>query len=240
MYIKFVKLKFTSKLLTNWKTDAIIQAPLKEAKRTTKEGDSIVTLGEILSVSRGLHLLGGERSSDNLKNEGISKAKILTFSDIYEYNYKEENTIKPEGEIIFRNGKKEIRKRTEVFVNLNKRYKNSRPQRFDILLNLKASLFCPRLVYWKDENCKMDYIYSNDTIFLRKSTDMVDPRFIFYIMNTSKVKEYLNVESDKNKPKRISCSIIENIKIELPDIDTQRKIINEINKNETKIENLIG
>lgn len=175
-----------------------------------------------------------------MQNEGISRAKILTFSDIKEYNYKEENTIRPEGERVYKNGKISTRERTEVFVNLNKRYKNSKPQRYDVILPLKSSVFNPRMIFWEDENSIMDLIYSNDVIFLRKNTDRIDPRFIFYIMNTSKVKEYLNIEADRNTPRRISVSMIEKIMIDLPDVKTQKEIIEKMIQNEINIENMIG
>ena len=186
-------------------------------------------------------MIQGERSSDNLKNEGVSKAKILTFSDVKEYNYKGENTIRPEGERIYKNGKVSTRERTEVFVNLNKRYKNSRPQQYDVILALKSSAYCPRLIFFEDENSKMDMIYSNDVVFLRAiNNEKIDPRFIFFIMNSTKIKEYLNVESEKNNPKRISCSMIEKIKIDLPPVEKQREIVENMIQNEINIDNLIG
>ena len=217
-----------------------ITIPQREAKRTTKKGGYIIiVLGEVLSASRGLHLLTGEKSADNLKNEGISRAKILTFSDVYEYHYKNENTIRPDGERVYKNGKKSTREKTEVFVNLTKRYKNSVPQRYDTILQLKANSYSPKLVYWEDENKIMEYIYSNDIIFLRKNSDRIEPLFIYYIMNSAKVKEYLNAESERQTPKRLKCSIIKDIKVDLPDVKTQREILKKLIKDEESIENLI-
>lgn len=150
------------------------------------------------------------------------------------------NTIRPDGERVLKNGKEVKRERTEVFVNLSRRYKNAKPQRFDVILPLKASVYCPRMIYWEDENMTVDCIYANDIVFLRRNTERIEPKFIFYIMNSTKVREYLNAESEKQNPKRISCSMIEEIKLELPDVNTQREIIRKVSENELNIENLIG
>ena len=109
-----------------------------------------------------------------------------------------------------------------------------------MILALKASTYSPRLIFWEDENSKMDLIYSNDVVFLRKNTDKIDPRFIFYIMNTSKVKEYLNAKADRNTPRRISCTKIEERNIDLPTVEKQKEIIEKMAQNEINIDNLIG
>lgn len=182
----------------------------------------------------------GERNSDNLKNEGITKAKILSYSDLYDFNYRYQNTIKPEEKKIYKNGKQIIKERSEVYINLYKRYKHSRPQRFDVVLPLKSSIFIPRMVYWENENDDPHLIYSNDTIWLRRETSRILPDFIFIIMNSVKVRKLLDNEAEKNTPRRISCGMIEKIMIDLPSVEQQREIIKIISKNNLDIEKLIG
>ena len=189
----------------------------------TKEEIMVEVLGNLLSVSRGLHIQNEEKDSSNLKNDNISPAYLLTYDDIKHYSYNLSNTLDVK-----------VDKKTEVYVNLDKRYKNSIPKNFDIVIPQRSYYFEPRLLYFKGKQ-EHKYIYSNDVIFLRSISDKIDIRYIFHLLNTQKVRNIINNVEDK-KSRRIR---IENIKFDLPDIRTQRKIVTQLEKTQMKFEDLI-
>lgn len=189
----------------------------------TKEEFMVEVLGNLLSVGRGLHIQPEEKDSSNLKNDNISRAYLLNYDDIKNYSYYLSNMLDVK-----------IDKKTEVYVNLDKRYKNSIPKNFDIVIPQRSYYFEPRLLYFKGKQ-EHKYIYSNDVIFLRSISDKIDIRYIFHLLNTQKVRNIINNVEDK-KSRRIR---IENIKFDLPDIRTQRKIVTQLEKTQMKFEDLI-
>ena len=189
----------------------------------TKEEFMVEVLGNLLSVGRGLHIQPEEKDSSNLKNDNISRAYLLNYDDIKNYSYYLSNMLDVK-----------VDKKTEVYVNLDKRYKNSIPKNFDIVIPQRSYYFEPRLLYFKGKQ-KHKYIYSNDVIFLRSISEKIDIRYIFHLLNTQKVRNIINNVEDK-KSRRIR---IENIKFDLPDIRTQRKIVTQLEKTQMKFEDLI-
>lgn len=189
----------------------------------TKEEFMVEVLGNLLSVGRGLHIQPEEKDSSNLKNDNISRAYLLNYDDIKNYSYYLSNMLDVK-----------VDKKTEVYVNLDKRYKNSMPKNFDIVIPQRSYYFEPRLLYFKGKQ-EHKYIYSNDVIFLRSISDKIDIRYIFHLLNTQKVRNIINNVEDK-KSRRIR---IENIKFDLPDIRTQRKIVTQLEKTQMKFEDLI-
>lgn len=189
----------------------------------TKEEFMVEVLGNLLSVGRGLHIQPEEKDSSNLKNDNISRAYLLNYDDIKNYSYYLSNMLDVK-----------VDKKTEVYVNLDKRYKNSIPKNFDIVIPQRSCYFEPRLLYFKGKQ-EHKYIYSNDVIFLRSISDKIDIRYIFHLLNTQKVRNIINNVEDK-KSRRIR---IENIKFDLPDIRTQRKIVTQLEKTQMKFEDLI-
>ena len=189
----------------------------------TKEEIMVEVLGNLLSVGRGLHIQTEEKNSSNLKNDNISRAYLLNYDDIKNYSYYLSNMLDVK-----------VDKKTEVYVNLDKRYKNSIPKNFDIVIPQRSYYFEPRLLYFKGKQ-EHKYIYSNDVIFLRSISDKIDIRYIFHLLNTQKVRNIINNVEDK-KSRRIR---IENIKFDLPDIRTQRKIVTQLEKTQMKFEDLI-
>lgn len=189
----------------------------------TKEEFMVEVLGNLLSVGRGLHIQPEEKDSSNLKNDNISRAYLLNYDDIKNYSYYLSNMLDVK-----------VDKKTEVYVNLDKRYKNSIPKNFDIVIPQRSYYFEPRLLYFKGKQ-EHKYIYSNDVIFLRSISDKIDIRYIFHLLNTQKVRNIINNVEDK-KSRRIR---IENIKFDLPDIRTQRKIVTQLEKTQMKFEDLI-
>lgn len=183
----------------------------------------VEVLGNLLSVGRGLHIQPEEKDSSNLKNDNSSRAYLLNYDDIKNYSYYLSNMLDVK-----------IDKKTEVYVNLDKRYKNSIPKNFDIVIPQRSYYFEPRLLYFKGKQ-EHKYIYSNDVIFLRSISDKIDIRYIFHLLNTQKVRNIINNVEDK-KSRRIR---IENIKFDLPDIRTQRKIVTQLEKTQMKFEDLI-
>ena len=89
----------------------------------TKEEFMVEVLGNLLSVGRGLHIQPEEKDSSNLKNDNISRAYLLNYDDIKNYSYYLSNMLDVK-----------VDKKTEVYVNLDKRYKNSIPKNFDIVI----------------------------------------------------------------------------------------------------------
>lgn len=189
----------------------------------TKEEFMVEVLGNLLSVGRGLHIQPEEKDSSNLKNDNISRAYLLNYDDIKNYSYYLSNMLDVK-----------VDKKTEVYVNLDKRYKNSIPKNFDIVIPQRSYYFEPRLLYFKGKQ-EHKYIYSNDVIFLRSISDKIDIRYIFHLLNTQKVRNIINNVED-NKSRRIR---IENIKFDLPNIRTQRKIVTQLEKTQMKFEDLI-
>ena len=180
-------------------------------------------LGNILAVSRGLHISKDEKNPINLQNENISKAYILNYDDVQDYIYNAKSTLNLK-----------LDKKTEVYVNLDKRYKNSIPQNFDIVIPQRSFYFKPRLICF-DENVKFNYVYSNDVIFIRSISDKIDINFAMYLLRTQKVRDVINNPLEK-RSRRIT---LENLRIELPDIKTQRKITKDIQRAQMTFEGLI-
>ena len=190
----------------------------------TKEEIMVEVLGNLLSVGRGLHIQPEEKDSSNLKNDNISQAYLLNYDDIKNYSYNLSNTLEVKAE-----------RKKEVYVNLEKRYKNQIPRNFDIVMPQRSFYFEARLLYFEGKQ-EHNYIYSNDTLYLRNiSPDKVDIRYILHLLKTQKVRDIINNVDDKRSRR---CRI-ENIKIDLPDINTQRKIVTQLEKLQMKFEDLI-
>ena len=58
-------------------------------------------------------------------------------------------------------------------------------------------------------------------------------------MNTQKIRDKINNSTKNQNPKKLLCSTIENIVIDLPPLSEQEKIVQELEKNKRKLENLI-
>lgn len=188
-----------------------------------------IKISEVMSVNRGLHILKGERNKENLKNIGISKAFVLNYVDVAEYDFKNTDTI---DDNIKEN-------KQEIFVNLSKKFKNTRIQREDIILKLRANEYEAKLIYWSNRDREMNFVYSNDLIFMQKISEQIEPKFIFYLMKTNKIKKILKDKASENNSNKIRCVDVENIEIELLSIKEQLEIINQIEKCQNDLENLI-
>lgn len=185
-------------------------------------------LGNLLRVSRGLHILEEEKNIKNLENKDVSKAYTLTYNDFLDYTYSQKDTLNIQYD-----------KKSEVFVNLNKRYKNSRVQNYDIVLSRRSLYNRPRLVY-KEDILEHNLIYDNSSIFIRVNSDnKIDVKFAFYVMNTQRVKDIINATIANQASKKIACSTIESVAIDLPSLEVQKKMVEKLEEYNSKLEKLI-
>lgn len=184
-------------------------------------------LGNLLKVSRGLHILEEEKNIKNLENKDVSKAYALTYNDFLDYTYSQKDTLNIQYD-----------KKSEIFVNLNKRYKNSRVQNYDIVLSQQSFYNRPRLVY-KEDILEHNLIYDNSIIFIRLNSDKINIKFAFYVMNTQRVKDIINATTVGQASKKITCSTIKNIEMELPSLEVQKKTVEKLEEYNSKLEKLI-
>ena len=181
-------------------------------------------LKEVLSVSRGLHVLKPEKNEDNLKNSNINIASILNFDDIKDYACNSDNTINYEKE------------KKKAFINLKTRYRNSTARSYDLIISRKSFYIKPRIVIICADD-KNNYIYANEALYLRSKVpdDFLDIKYVYYLLSTQKVQDIIN-NAEKNLSRR---ELLENIKCEIPNLEEQKKFVHQMEDIHTKFENFI-
>lgn len=109
----------------------------------------------------------------------------------------------------------------------------------DIIFPIKQKKHTPKFVNWSEDK-DFNYIYNGEVVIVRAITDIVNKKFLFLALNSSDVKEYINEQASHLTPNRITCEMIGNLEIDLPELSIQNQIIEElekINVEKIKIEN---
>lgn len=185
-------------------------------------------LGMWITAKRGPHISKLEKDIENLKNSNISKAYLINYDDIKPYEYNSNDTLITN-----------TLESKSVYTDLGKKYKNSRPRNYDIVISQRSSYTTPHFVYFGNNNLADDYIYDNSVIFVRSISDKINMKYVFYLMSTNKIRNKINISTQNQNPKHIKCATIEDIIIDLPSLDEQDKIVKELEKNYRKLENMI-
>ncbi len=100
-------------------------------------------------------------------------------------------------------------------------------QKGDIIFPMKRRDHTPKFVNWVG-NDNLKYIYNNDVEIVRPITHIVDPQFLFWILNTTTIKNSINEQAEKLRPNRLTNAMLGNLEIDVPDPETQEKIIKEL------------
>ena len=165
------------------------------------------------------------------ENEKITKDKMIGYSDICEYknNYTLDNTI-IDKKMLDKFTKTEVKKLEKINVHKG-----------DIILPIKKHDHTPKYVNWISKFDGTDYVYNSDILCIR-SSKTINSKFLFYILSTDEMKEYIDQKARNLKPNRINNDMIGNIEIEVPTLEEQEKIIkglDEVALKRTELENQI-
>lgn len=120
----------------------------------------------------------------------------------------------------------EADKGEKVKVGFNRKIKNSIVKKQDLIIPLKRSNHQTLMVNWTS-NEPLNYIYNTETLVIRVEKELVLPKFMYYWLNNAMVLNYINSNASKN-PNRISCSLINKLKIEVPPMEEQQALVDEL------------
>lgn len=175
---------------------------------------------ELAEITRGMTIPPNERTKPKDMSE-ITEMYVLGYTDLLSYNEVPtlENTIDINS----------VEKDNKVYVNLKQKYKQGTVQKEDIILPISNVDFEPRLIRWKG-NEKLDYIYHQKVIVVRPNTKIINPEYLFYILTTTPIREYFREHSKEGIRYRLVCKTVMDLKIEVPDMEEQIKIVERIKK----------
>lgn len=184
---------------------------------------------DIANVYKGQQLTKQEKEKPIDMTE-IQEMTMLSFDDMISYS-----TVPTLSRTIVSTAS--IKKSSKVYINVNKKYKETNMRKGDIILPIGLKKPEPRFVNWRsgidDEDFK-NYIYSNDLIIIRILDEkQVIPEFLFHLLNTVIIRSYLRVISNKNGRHRLTCEAIEKIKVTIPDLESQRNALEELKQANT-------
>lgn len=80
--------------------------------------------------------------------------------------------------------------------------------KFDIIFPIKRQDHVPKFINWEEDYIISNYRYAPDILCVRTINSSVNPKFLFYILNTRNIRNYINGEASKFKPNRISSDMI--------------------------------
>lgn len=148
----------------------------------------------------------------------------LNYNDVAEYqeNLLLEDTI-------------DIQKTKQIDSSINKVL----VKKGDIIFPIKQKNHTPKFVNWS-EDIDVNYRYNGEIIIVRVIADIVNKKFLYFALNSPDVKDFINELASHLTPNRITCEMIGNLEIDLPELSIQNQIIEELEKLNTekiKIEN---
>ena len=85
------------------------------------------------------------------------------------------------------------------------------------------------------ENLKIKTSFSGFTIRIRINDENVNAKFLCYYLKTDLVRNKIVTDSSGSNIKSLNQTLLSNIKIPLPPLSEQQKIVSEIEKIEKKI-----
>lgn len=188
----------------------------------------------IATVYKGLQITKNEMEKPKNMDD-VKELTLLSYDDMISYY-----TVPTLSHTIV--STESIKRSSKVYINMKKKYKEATMQKGDIVLPVGLKRPEPRIVNWNDlfETNYENYIYSNDLIIIRVlDTDKVKPEFLFHLLNTSINRAYLRGASCKNGRHRLTCEILENIKVYIPSAKEQIDALKDLeyaNKIREKVE----
>lgn len=189
---------------------------------------------DIAIVYKGLQITKNEiEKPKNMDN--IRELTLLSYDDMISYY-----TVPTLSHTIV--STESIKRSSKVYINMKKKYKEATMHKGDIVFPVGLKRPEPRIVNWTDlfEKDYENYIYSNELIIIRVlDTNNVKPEFLFHLLNTSLNKARLRCASSKNGRHRLTCEILENIKVYIPNTKEQIDALKDLeyaNKIREKVE----
>lgn len=161
-----------------------------------------------------------------------STATGINLSDYMELNY---NDVSEYQENLLLEETIDIQKAKQIDSSINKVL----VKKGDIIFPIKQKKHTPKFVNWSEE-IDVNYIYNGEVIIVRPITNIVNKKFLFFVLNSSSVKDFINEQASHLTPNRITCEMIGNLEIDLPDLSIQNQMIEELerlNAEKVKIEN---
>lgn len=116
----------------------------------------------------------------------------------------------------------------KIKVGFNKKIKNSMIKKQDLIIPLKRSNHQTFMINWNSSE-PVNYIYNTETLVVRVDRELVLPKFMYFWLNNPKILNYINANASKN-PNRISCALINSLKIELPPMEEQQAIVDDMER----------
>ena len=87
----------------------------------------------------------------------------------------------------------------------------------------------PKFIDW-NSNEHLNYIYYSKLIVIRPNTDLVIPEYLFFKLNSKSVREYFRKNSKEGNKHRLVCKTVQDLRIEIPTIEEQNKILDKVKK----------
>lgn len=162
-------------------------------------------------IKRGSHTSLSEKVEDKTNNK-IVESYILSYSNVSS-NLEDillDNTIIEESNF------------EKVYIDLYGKFKNARVEAETILVPVNHNNKIPKFVNWKDKEKFRNLIFADDVIFIKPDKDYIDPKFLFYMMNTSEIINKLNEE------KKLTCGKVESLQFKLPSMKEQLEIVKQL------------
>ena len=173
----------------------------------------------IAEVMRGCTI--HEKVEELKKSEGKNEVKILEYNDINSYN----DTLTLEDTI----NKELMKEKESIYIDLGKKYKQGFIQKKDIIIPMTHMDYKPKFIDW-NSNEHLNYIYYSKLIVIRPNTDLVIPEYLFFKLNSKSVREYFRKNSKEGNKHRLVCKTVQDLRIEIPTIEEQNKILDKVKK----------
>lgn len=177
------------------------------------------TIYSLAEVMRGCTI--HEKVEELKKSEGKNEVKILEYNDINSYN----DTLTLEDTI----NKELMKEKESIYIDLGKKYKQGFIQKKDIIIPMTHMEYKPKFIDW-NSNEHLNYIYYSKLIVIRPNTDLVIPEYLFFKLNSKSVREYFRKNSKEGNKHRLVCKTVQDLRIEIPTIEEQNKILDKVKK----------
>ncbi len=177
------------------------------------------TIYSLAEVMRGCTI--HEKVEELKKSEGKNEVKILEYNDINSYN----DTLTLEDTI----NKELMKEKESIYIDLGKKYKQGFIQKKDIIIPMTHMDYKPKFIDW-NSNEHLNYIYYSKLIVIRPNTDLVIPEYLFFKLNSKSVREYFRKNSKEGNKHRLVCKTVQDLRIEIPTIEEQNKILDKVKK----------
>lgn len=128
-------------------------------------------------------------------------------------------------------------------VNLNKKIKGSLIQKEDLIIPIKQKNHKCMYINWSNDSKQMNFLYNTETLIIRVDRNIIFPKFMYYLLNTENILNYINEKAEKKTPNRVTSEFINSLELEIPPIEEQEKIlmsIDRINRERQKIEDQLN